>query len=438
MDSLKHTTHAAMAELDRLVEAVLTEVAPGEAAGGLSGDGEDSALGDPTVSQVLEAADRLREVTKLERLRAPVLADRLERHPERRSKLLIDNRPQFQSWGLCEELLDRCRRAIFSGDPHRAVRIARLAVWVAERLDDDLYSGGLAADLRARTWGALGNAFRCASRFEAAAEAFRTAEDLLEDGSGDPLEQANLFSLRASLAFWLGDLDAALSAIERAEAIYSELDEETLLGKILVQKAYAAGYREPKHGVRYSRRAERLIDPEADGHLFLSARNTHIFWLVESGQPERARMLLDASRSLYRRHEDPWFRLRRAGLEARLHFASGELREAEAGYQVVVAEQTKQGLHLEALVCALELAACRLALGDPAGAAEIAAAMVPHLRECGAHNHAREAWALFRHSLQVHRASEELIQEVKTYLRIAWKNPRMRFSSELTAGQQQV
>lgn len=434
MDSSEQATHSALAELDRLVEAALEELAVDEAAGGVSGGGEGTPVADPTVSQVLEAADRLREVTKRERLHAPALADRLERHPESRSKLLIDHRPQFQTWGLCEELLDRTRRAIFSGDPHRAVQIARLAVWVAERLDDHLYSGGLAMDLRARSWGALGNALRCASQFEAAAEAFRTAEGLLDEGSGDPLEQANLFSLRASLAFWLGDLDAALAVIERAEAIYSELDEETLLGKILVQKAYAAGYREPHLGVRYSRRAERLIDPEVDGHLFLSARNTHIFWLVESGQPERARMLLDASRSLYRRHEDPWFRLRRAGLEARLLFASGELREAEAGFQAVISEQTEQGLHLEALVTALELAACRLALGDSAGAAEIAAAMVPHLRECGAHSHAREAWALFRHSLQVHRASEELIQEVKNYLQLAWKNPRMRFSSRLTAG----
>lgn len=438
MESSNHIAGSALAELDRLVEAALQDLAAEDAARGLSEDGDDPALSDPTVSQVLEAADRLREVTKLERLHAPALADRLERHPGSRAKLLIDHRAQFQTWGLCEELLDRTPRAIFSGDPHRAVRIARLAVWVAERLDDDLYRGGLAMDLRARSWGALGNALRCASQFEAAAEAFRTAEGFLEEGSGDPLEQANLFSLRASLAFWLGDLDAALSAIERAEAIYSELDEDTLLGKILVQKAYAAGYREPELGVRYSRRAERLIDPEVDGHLFLSARNTHIFWLVESGQPERARMLLDASRSLYRRHDDPWFRLRRAGLEARLLFASGELREAEAGYEVVLAEQTEQGLHLEALVTALELAACRLALGNAAGAAEIAAAMVPHLRECGAHSHAREAWALFRHSLQVHRASEELIQEVKTYLRVAWKNPRLRFSSQLTAASRQV
>lgn len=438
MESLEQTTDSALTELDRLVEAALTELAADDAAGAPWADGEDASLTDPTVSQVLEAADRLREVTKVERLRAPALADRLESHPESRSKLLIDHQPEFQTWGLCEELLDRSRRAIFAGEPRRAVPIARLAVWVAERLDDSLYSGGLAVDLRARSWGALGNALRCSSQVEAAAEAFRTAEELLEDGSGDPLEQANLFSLRASLAFWLGDLDAALAAIERAEAIYSELDEETLLGKILVQKAYAAGYREPDLGVRYSRRAERLIDPEVDGHLFLSARNTHIFWLVESGQPERAQMLLDASRSLYRRHDDPWFRLRRAGLEARLLFASGKLREAEAGYEVVLAEQTEKGLHLEALVTALELAACRLALGNTTGAAEIAAAMVPHLRECGAHNHAREAWALFRHSLQVQRASQELIQEVKTYLRVAWQNPSLRFSSQLTSAPRQI
>lgn len=425
---------SSLAELDRLVEAALCEGGLGEA----SDEYDELGLSDPAISEVLEAAERLTEVIRIERLEAPALAERLESHPEGQARLLIDNHAQFQTWGLCEELLDRSRQAIFGSDAPRAVRVACLARMVAERLDDDLYGGWLAADLRARSSGALGNAYRCASRFEEAAEAFGRAEELLEDGSGDPLEHANLLSLRASLTFWMGDLDQTIAVLDRAEAIYSELDEDALRGKILIQKANASGYRDPESGVELAEAAERSIDPAADEQLFLFARHTRIYWLVEAGHAERARMLLEASRSLYRRLGNRWLTVRLAGVEARLLFAAGEIEEAEAGFQVLLAEETEHGRHLDALVAALEIAACRLALGDPAGAAEIAAAMVPHLRECGAHSHAREAWALFRHSLQLHRASQDLIREVKTYLQIAWKNPGLRFSSQLTASQRQV
>lgn len=438
MDSSKDMSSSSRAELDHLVEAALTELAGDGAIDGTRLGDDELWLPDATLSEVLEAAAHLREVTKVERLEAPALAGRLERHPETRARLLIDNQAGFQTWGLCEELLDRSRQAILAGDPRRAVRVARLAVAVADRLDDGLYGGGLAADLRGRSWGALGNAYRCSSRFELAAEAFDRAQELLDDGSGDPLEQANLFSLRGSLAYWLGDLDGAIEVLERAEAIYSELDEDALRGKVLIQKTYAAGNRNAERGIACAVAAEQLLDPQEDERLYLLARHTRVFWLVESGQPERARMLLDASRSLYRRFDDPWMQIRLAGVEARLLFAFGELEAAEAGLQVVLAEEMEQGLHLEALLTAVELAACRLAMGDAGGAAEIAAGMAPHLRDCGAHQHAREAWALFRHALSVQHASEDLIREIKSYLQLAWKNPSLRFSSRLTPRSAQV
>ena len=139
MDTSKDTIHSALAELDHLVEAALSELAEDEWRDGMPelGDDPDSDR-DPTVSEILDAAARLREVTEVERLEAPALADRLEGHPEARARLLIDNQTQCQTWGLCEELLARVRQATFSGDSDRAVRIARLATMVSERLDDDL------------------------------------------------------------------------------------------------------------------------------------------------------------------------------------------------------------------------------------------------------------------------------------------------------------
>jgi hypothetical protein len=93
------------AELDQLLDAALTELATYDALA----HGDEPWLSDPTVSEVLKAAEHVRELTKVERLEAPALAARLERHPETRARLLIDNPAGFQTGGLCEELVSRSR-----------------------------------------------------------------------------------------------------------------------------------------------------------------------------------------------------------------------------------------------------------------------------------------------------------------------------------------
>lgn len=60
-------------------------------------------------------------------------------------------------------------------------------------------------DFRAGALAALGNAKRLASDFSGAGEAFREARSALQEGTGDPLEEARLISLEASLLNDLGE-----------------------------------------------------------------------------------------------------------------------------------------------------------------------------------------------------------------------------------------
>lgn len=423
-----------LTELARRIDGAVTGYKPGDLLDRLPESGasvREITLSGPTIASVVEAARCLRMATEAERFAAPELAMRLERHPETRARMLIVNHCRYRTWGLVEELMTRSRDAVFGGDPPRGVRLARLAASVADHLDPALYGTSLAADLRARAWGNLGNAYRCASQLRAAAAAMRHADDLLLEGTGDPLETANLLSLRASLTIALGDVHGMEQLLDQALAIYEDLGEVELSAKTLVQKASAYGYRDPERALEFSLRAEGLIDPVEDARLFLMARHNRIVWMIESGRLAEAERVFATSRSLYLAFSDSWTALHLAWTEARLTFALGEHEDAERRFQALFERLLEEDQELDAACCALELSACRLARGDTRGASELAATMAHHLRDWGAHAHAREAWALLQHYLSLEKATEGLARELAVYLRRAWQNPHLAFQPRL-------
>lgn len=380
---------------------------------------------------ILETAQALRIAQEEERRLAPGAATQLERHPETRARLLIDNQRRFRTWGLAEELLDRCHQALFDADSCRAVRIARLAVTVADRVETSIYGDSLTADLRARCWGNLCNAYRCSGRLEAAVSALERAEELLVDGTGDPLEEATLLQYRASLATSFGELERSAAVLEDVCSIYQELGETRLLARTLLKLSTPHGFLDPELGAATARRAEKLLDPDEDARLFLGARHNQIRFIIDAGNPEHAAMLLKGSRKLYRREPSRWIQLNLGWSEARLAAALGDLREAEAAYEVLLRELLDHGYHLDGAHAALDLAATRIGLGKFRDAGELAAGMAQHFREWGAHARARTAWALLQHALEAERATTELIREVAVYLRRSWNNPEVPLSHEL-------
>lgn len=421
-------------ELARLIDVATAGGGPENLLDRLPADGEagfENLLSDSTLASVVEAARFLRDATETERLGAPALAGRLERHPETRARMLVANHARYQTWGLAEELMARSRGAVFGGDAPRGLRLARLATSVADHLDPALYGAGLIADLRARAWGNLGNAYRCASQLQAAAAALRRADDLLLDGTGDPLEAANLLSLRASLSSTLWDLGQAEELLDQALETYEELGETQLMAKVLVKKAGLFGYPDAEEALAFAVKAEELIDPEEDARLFFMARHNRILWLIEAGRPAEAGRLLSASRSLYGRFDDAWTSMLLGWAEARVALGLEQVDQAEAYFRGLLDRLLEGGHQLDAACCALELSACRLALGDTRGASELAATMAHHLRAWGAHNRAREAWALLQHYLSLETASQELLRDLSAYLRRAWRNPRLAFRPRL-------
>lgn len=410
---------------DHSVETPHEALEGGPSAG--AGEAFELIFSDINLRRVVESATVTLETTRRERAAGPALAAKLEEQPETRALLLIENDPRFQTWGLVCELMERSDRAVFEADPLRAIRLARLATEVASKVDPGVFGEALTHDLQARAWTNLGNAYRYGSHLRAAGEALRRAGCLLAAGTGDPLEEANLLSIRASLALGTGSYGESLGLLARAEQIYVELGEWQLLGKILVQRAGAIGWEEPGRGIALALEAERYLDPTEDARLFLMARHNRILWLIEAGMPEQAETLFQRSAGLYRSIDDGWTFLHRAWAEARLAAALAEVQEAEASLEVLLAELLDREYRLDAALCALELAGCYLRQGQTRKASELAAAMAQHLREWGAHARARDAWAVLQQALAMEKATDALLRQLGRYLQRAWRNPHLAF-----------
>ena len=88
-------------------------------------------------------------------------ASRLLAQPEHRRRALIRQDEKYQTLGLCELLLAKCR-ASWIDDPAESAELAKLAALVAQRLNRELYGGSNVDDVRVMAWVHLGVSFRLA------------------------------------------------------------------------------------------------------------------------------------------------------------------------------------------------------------------------------------------------------------------------------------
>jgi tetratricopeptide (TPR) repeat protein len=154
-----------------------------------------------------------------ERAEAPVLlAVLLGQRPERR-EILARNSRRFRSLALCGLLVERGHEASVDA-PGEAERLAALALALVDGLDAGWYTPRVLADTRGRCWMVIGNARRVAADLAGAEEAFRRAAAALRQGTGDPMERAQLLVYRAFLRQAQQRPDQAAALFRRTVAIF--------------------------------------------------------------------------------------------------------------------------------------------------------------------------------------------------------------------------
>lgn len=186
-----------------------------EAASGWRRSPTDPAAYEGIFDRLATGVDEARKRLAAERKDAVARWQSLEGHPQTRRLVRVRNDRRYQTWGFHQFLLKRSRH-LLDTHPSEALEMADLALAVAKALVPAEHGEERIADLRAAAWTAIADARSRLGDSDSAWDAFHCAEEALEDGSGDPLDKADLEQLRARLFKAEGKDEEAARAERRA------------------------------------------------------------------------------------------------------------------------------------------------------------------------------------------------------------------------------
>jgi tetratricopeptide (TPR) repeat protein len=265
--------------------------------------------------------------------------------------------------GVYEALLARSWVLRFD-DLEEMCRLAHAAAEMAGRFSPRVYGAQRVADLRARAWGELANAFRVADRLGEAKLAFGKAFSFRQRGTDDPLLRARLLDLEASYYGTLREFASAQDRLDIVPELYRRAGEPHLAGRTLITRAVYLGYGgNHEEALRLTREGLLLIDPERDPVLLRDALHNQLGLLVDLGRLQEAGKLLFKNRGRLQSCGGI-SKLKLQGIEGQINYGSGNLVSAEGFFRKVKRGFAKAGMKFHSAVAGLHLATALLRQGQ--------------------------------------------------------------------------
>ena len=355
-------------------------------------------------------------VAVLEGRQAPELFASFKDLPFDEQLSLVTDDETFQAWGFCQLLLKESLEAAFD-DPIRAVNFAELAVKVSQNLGD-AYDPHWVLDLRARAHAYLGNAQRVLGELRSAEAAFREAESLMARSmTGNPLIEAEILHLKASLLCAQRRSEKALGLVDRALGIYRKADEPQGIGVVLLKKGKIleeAGNLD--EAIRLVQEVFEKIDPETEPRLALVARYNLLTYLSLAGRYQEADEMLQKARGFFLGHARPLDLLRLQWAEGKIAIGLDRPREAEADFRRVQEEFLARGMGYDAALVSLDLAILYAREHRTEDLKRLAAEILQVFESRDVHREAVAALILFRSACEEERLTVELAGQIATLL----------------------
>jgi tetratricopeptide (TPR) repeat protein len=322
-----------------------------------------------------------------------------------------------QSWGLCESLIARSQTCRWQ-DPEQMVLLAVRAVSVAEGLDPMEYGREQVADLRARAFAELANAYRVADDLEGAERMLRRAVEHSALGTQDTLLLARIMRLTAALRAAQRRFPEALTLLDAVYTIYQNHGDRSNAGRALISKGLYTGYNnDSEEAIRFLSAGLAMINPVTDPKLVLSAVHNLVGFLADCGRFKEARRILRRARRAYVAEGDRLALIKMRWLEGRIAAGLGETARAEKAFLEVHRGFGKAGLSYHVALVSLDLAGLWLQAGRTAEVRELLEGIVGTFRARRIGREALAALMLFKESLEADRASLALLHTVQGYIR---------------------
>jgi tetratricopeptide (TPR) repeat protein len=369
-------------------------------------------------AQAQVAVERRQTALIAEQAEAGELLRELMAQPFERQEIMATTAgSRYHTWAFCDLLLDAAREWGFQ-EPGRALDLSRLGVEIAERLDPGVYGQARVHDIAARAWGSLGNAHRIRSDFRTAEKCFAEAERRLREGTGDPVEKAQVLLFKASLFGNQQRFREAFRLLDRVVAIGRRSEDPHLWGKALVMRGFLLGLAgDPEAAIRHLSDGLQKVDPASDPRLVVAAQHNLTLYLAESGRYGEALGLLENARPLYHQVGDQMSLLRLRWLEGKIASALGHFKEAEEFLRSVQKELIERELGYDAALLSLDLATIYAREGRSTEMRRLAEEMLPIFKSRDIHREAIAALFVFQKAAEMERVTLGLIRDVSGYLK---------------------
>jgi hypothetical protein len=329
----------------------------------------------------------------------------------------------LHGWPLCEALLRKSYEIRFS-NPKRMLILAEDAAGVAKHIRPEKYPWqGFVADLRAKAFAELGNAYRINDRLAEADKALIQAREFLEEGTGDPVLHARVLDLLASLRRAQRLLEDAVALLDRACKLYLEAGDGHLAGRALINKGTSTHYQgSPREAVDIFEEGLRLIDPKCDPQLIYIGQQALLHALADCGEYNRASRLLLQSGLREAFAAEPLNLLKLRWVEGKIYAGLGRTGRAENAFSEARQGFVQRGQAYDAALVGLDLSAVWLKKGRAAEVLKLAEEMHATLDDLGVHVEAARALYFVREACRCQAVTVPMIERVRTFLeRLPWQ-----------------
>lgn len=261
--------------------------------------------------------------------------------------------PRFQTYSLAVHILERSEAAI-AHHPRAALELTRLARAIVIHIPSRTCGGAEArADLGAYALAREGNAQRVCGDMSTALNLFTHAREVQKRGGVDSHLTAKIDLLESSLRRDIGQLQAALSLLDRAAESLLALGEREKWVHAEINRSNVFLVQEDFE--RAATILEDMLQKTSNPQTVLLIRHNLSHLLALSGRPCEAARLLESSRDLYRWFSDPLITNRRLWVEGLIACGLGEDRLAGNLFSEVGARMDERGYAFDAALVRLEL-----------------------------------------------------------------------------------
>ena len=337
-------------------------------------------------------------------------------------RYLVEWAPEYQHWGLAVAVCAESEAAA-PRDPRQALKLAELALFVADHLADSVFKPCL------QGWctGHVANAQRVIGRnLPGAATAFARVWDLWHEGEDTAglLSVAYLLDMEASLRSDLRQVDEALRL--HNEALKKARPEER--GVILVNTACTL----QKKGVHEEAlqilaQAAQTIDAERQPRLLCVVRFNEASNLLLLGRAGEAAPIVAEVRLLVERLRNSEDLLEPLWLEGNCAVGLGQREEALTRLEQVRREFAARENSFDYALASLDMALCYREEGRFAEIKVLAGEILEIFKAQKVHREALAAVRLFQEAAEKEQVTVGLVRRLQGYLSRARCNPQLRF-----------